>query len=64
MAWSQSQKTGLPVYFQDETLTSKEAIAKMIAGGKKRKFRQKKQDMIAATIILESFLEEEKLTSN
>lgn len=48
--------TKLPVVFQDETLTSKEAIAKMIEAGKGRKKRKEIQDAIAAAIILQSYL--------
>lgn len=50
--------TGLTVAFQDETLTSRSALAKMIAAGKKRKFRRQKEDAVAAALILESYLEE------
>lgn len=49
--------TGLPVVFQDETLTSQSAIAKMLEAGKKRKFRQQKEDAVAAALILETYLE-------
>lgn len=52
-----SQATTLPIDFQDETLTSKEAIIKMIEGGRKRKARQEKEDAIAAALILESYLD-------
>lgn len=49
--------TGLPVVFQDEVLTSKEAIAKMIEAGRKRKFRRQKEDAVAAAIILQSWID-------
>jgi putative Holliday junction resolvase len=49
--------TGLPVVFQDEVLTSKDAIAKMIEGGRKRKFRRQFQDAVAAAIILQSYMD-------
>jgi len=48
--------TDLPVEFQDESLTSKEAIAKMIEAGKKRKDRREKEDAFAAAIILQEYL--------
>ncbi|PIS13966.1 Holliday junction resolvase RuvX [Candidatus Shapirobacteria bacterium CG09_land_8_20_14_0_10_47_13] len=51
--------TGLKVAFQDETLTSRSALAKMIAAGKKRQFRRQKEDAAAAALILESYLEEQ-----
>lgn len=52
-----SSLTKLPVVFQDETLTSQEAIAKMIEAGRGRKTRQEKEDAIAAAIILQSYLD-------
>lgn len=48
---------GLKVAFQDETLTTKEAIVKMIEAGKGKKYRQEKEDAFAAAIILQSFLD-------
>ena len=48
---------GFKVAFQDETLTTKEAIGKMIEVGKKKKYRQGKEDAFAAAIILETYLE-------
>jgi putative Holliday junction resolvase len=56
-AQSLRQKVKLSVEFQDETLTSREALAKMIEGGKKRKVRQQKQDAYAAACILEAYLQ-------
>lgn len=47
----------LPVDFQDESLTTQEALSKMIEVGKKRKIRQEKQDSFAAALILEAYLE-------
>ena len=55
-----SWETGIPVDFQDETLTTREAIAKMIAGGKKRKKRKELEDAFAAACILQEFLEERR----
>ena len=52
-----SQKTGIPVIFQDETLTSQEAVAKMIMAGKRRKARREKEDAVAAALILQSYLD-------
>ena len=48
--------TGLPVEFQDETLTSEDALDMMIEIGKKRKTRGEKRDAFAAAIILREFL--------
>jgi putative Holliday junction resolvase len=47
----------LPLDFQDETLTSQEATAKMIEAGKKKKYRQTKSDAFAAAIILQTYLD-------
>ena|SRR3989339_1013507 len=46
----------LPVILQDETLSSKEALAKMIAAGKKKKARRQ-DDAAAAAIILQNYLD-------
>jgi len=53
-----TRQISLPIVFQDETLTTKEAIAKMIVAGKKRKVRQEKKDAFAAAVILQKYLEE------
>lgn len=50
------QLTGLRIVLQDETLTTKEAIDKMIEAGRGKKYRQEKEDAFAAAIILQSFL--------
>ncbi len=55
-----SRQIGIPVEFQDETLTTKEAVAKMIAGRKKRKKRKELEDAFAAACILQEFLEERR----
>ena len=52
-----SQVTDLPLDFQDETLTSQEATAKMIEAGKRKKYRQTKSDAFAAAIILQTYLD-------
>jgi putative Holliday junction resolvase len=53
--------TGLKVFFQDETLTTKEAIAKMIEAGKRKKYRQEKEDAFAAAIILQTYLDKQNV---
>lgn len=53
--------TGIEVFFQDETLTTKEAVAKMIEAGRKKKYRQKKEDAFAAAIILQAFLDKQNV---
>jgi len=52
-----TQVTNLPVFYEDESLTSKEALAKMIESGIKKKARRKKEDQIAAALILQNYLE-------
>ena len=52
-----AQATGLSVFYEDESLTSKEALAKMIESGLKKKARRKKEDQIAAALILQNYLE-------
>jgi len=51
-----SSKLNLPVEFQDETLTSRQAIAKMIEEGIKKKKRRKLEDAAAAACILKEYL--------
>lgn len=53
--------TGVGVFFQDETLTTREAIAKMIEAGKKKKYRQEKEDAFAAAIILQAYLDKQNV---
>lgn len=50
------QLTGLKIAWQDETLTTKEAIDKMIEAGRRKKYRQEKEDAFAAAIILQAYL--------
>ena len=52
-----SRITSLTVAFQDEVLTSKSAVVKMIEAGRNKKFRRQKEDAVAAALILESYLE-------
>jgi putative Holliday junction resolvase len=48
--------TGLPVEFVDERLTTRAAERTLIAGNVKRRARKEVRDMLAAVLILESFL--------
>jgi len=50
------ERCHLPVEFQDETLTTNDAIERMITLGKKRKFRQEQEDAVSAALILEEYL--------
>ena len=49
----------IPIYLQDERLTTKSATDLLISGNVNRKDRKKVVDSIAATIILQSFLDKE-----
>ncbi len=50
--------TGLSVFFQDENLTTQDAIVRMIAAGKSRKARKKDEDAVAAALILQNWLDQ------
>ncbi|HUW21300.1 MAG TPA: Holliday junction resolvase RuvX [Candidatus Bathyarchaeia archaeon] len=52
-----ANKSGLPVEFYPECLTTQEAIVKMIEAGKSKKFRRTREDKIAAAIILQNYLD-------
>lgn len=52
-----AQKTGLDVYFVDETLTSYAAARIMVESGKKKRDRQTKSHQVAAAIILQDYLD-------
>lgn len=51
------KKTNIPVYLQDERLTTKQATDILIMGNTSRKKRKKVVDSVAATIILQSYLD-------
>jgi putative Holliday junction resolvase len=51
-----SRRISLPVFTQDERLTSYEAEQQMISRGMNRKQRHSQSDQIAATIILTDYL--------
>lgn len=50
------EHTGIPVEFMDERLTTRAAERTLIAGKVRRKERKEVRDMLAAVLILESFL--------
>ncbi len=52
-----SQATGKKVHMFDERLTSEAAEAKLLAAGLTKKKRRARTDMLAAAIILQSFLD-------
>jgi putative Holliday junction resolvase len=47
----------LPVVFQDETLTTKDAQGLAIGAGIKRKKRKRLEDAYSATLILQSYID-------
>ncbi len=51
------EKTGLPVVYQDERLTTVIAEKVLIEGGVRRENRKKVVDKIAATLILQAYLD-------
>ena len=51
------QELDIPIYLQDERLTTKTATDTLIMGNVSRKKRKKVVDSIAATIILQSYLD-------
>lgn len=55
-----AKKTHRPVVYQDETLTTKETIAKMIEVGRGRKYRREKEDAFAAALILQKYLDRQR----
>ena len=50
----------LPIYLEDERLTTKSAESLLIMGYTSRKKRKKVIDKVAATIILQSFLDQRR----
>ena len=51
------KELGIPVVFQDETLTTHEAKELAIKAGIKRKKRRELEDAYAATLILQAYLD-------
>ncbi len=51
------KKVNIPIYLQDERLTTTIATNILIEGNMKRKDRKKVVDQVAATIILQDFLD-------
>jgi putative Holliday junction resolvase len=52
--------TGLPIHFWDERLTSREAHQILYEAGHERQKHCKVVDQVAATLILQSFLDEKR----
>jgi len=53
--------TDVPIYFQDERLSSFGAKEKMVSAGFTRKKKKKRLDAIAAAEILEAFIEQKNV---
>ena len=53
------KKLSIPVYLQDERLSTKSATDLLISGNVSRKGRKKVVDSVAATIILQTYLDKE-----
>jgi len=51
------KKVNLPVHFQDETLTTRDAQALAITAGIKRKKRRALEDAYSAALILQNYLD-------
>ncbi len=51
------KKTGLPVLFQDETLSTMDAQRMSIEAGKGRKRRREMEDAYAATVTLQAWVD-------
>lgn len=51
------KEVSLPIEYQDETLTSQEAVKKMIEAGRGKKYRKVNEHNIAACLILQSYLD-------
>lgn len=51
------KKLNIPIYLQDERLSTKSAIDMLIQGNVSRKNRKKVVDSVAATIILQTYLD-------
>lgn len=51
------KQLGIPVVFQDETLTTQEAQELSIKAGIKRKKRRELEDAYSATLILQAYLD-------
>ncbi|GBG96829.1 Holliday junction resolvase RuvX [Lactococcus termiticola] len=56
-----TERFGLPVFYQDERLTTMQAEKVLIDGGVRRKDRKKSIDKLAAVLILQNYLDSQKL---
>jgi len=56
-----TERFALPVIYQDERLTTMQAEKVLIDGGVRRKDRKKSIDKLAAVLILQNYLDSQKL---
>lgn len=57
------QRYHLPVYWIDESLTTKEALVTLISGGASLNKRERARHQVAAQLILETFLHQRDLSA-
>lgn len=50
------KKTGLPIFFVSEVMSTRQALTRLIQSGRSKKYRQKTIDASSAAVILESYL--------
>ncbi len=62
-AWLE-RAVGRPVFFLDERLTTREALAILNEGGVRGRKRKEKEDQISAVIILSTYLERKQGETN
>lgn len=55
-----AQKTNIPIFYQDERLSTVTAEKILIESGVRREKRKEKIDSLAATIILQTYLDKKK----
>ena len=55
------RRTGLPVELYDERLSTVEAERSLIAGGVRRRDRRRRVDAVAASVVLQSWLDRARL---
>lgn len=58
------QLTGLPIHLWDERLTTREAHEILYEAGHKREAHRKVVDQVAATLILQSFIDAQRNATN
>lgn len=57
LAEAVAERSGLPLHYVDERLTSAEADRAMVEGGLSRKARRERSDALSAVLILQAWLD-------